>query len=265
MPAVQHSADDGAMTDIQVRAEPSWLVLFAAAAVIAPAVLGGAFFLANFLDSDAWKKPPEYRPVAAHPRLKTDGVIAWIERPPEASADPGPGCVWVVDASGASRARRLGCSGDGAVPDRISGLSWSKSATLRVHDPMIWPPVQFRVGGKPGGIASLEQLERMEGVRNDGTRVHVSEVVAEEVARLSVTPRGVRRERPLVTVDGPDTYWFGDPQWSPDGRWVLVSDSEGRLLIVDEHGKDIRQLLPPNRRRETVSAPFLTWHQGALR
>lgn len=251
------------MTGIPVRAEPSWLALFAAALIICPTVLGGVYGVWRIIETDAWKRAPEFRPVAAHPRLDTHGVIAWVERPPRASSDPGPGCVWVVDASGTSRPRRVGCSGDGRVPNVISGLSWTQSGKLSVHDPAVWPAPQFRVGAKGQGISDVEQFERMEGIRADGTRVHESELGdEEEVARLSVTPPGARRERPVVEIGGPDSYWLGEPQWSPDGRWILFSDIEGRLLITDEKGKDIRELLPPKRRREWVSTPFLTWHQG---
>ncbi len=42
----------------------------------------------------------------------------------------------------------------------------------------------------------------------------------------------------LVEVDdAPSNYRFIDPQWSPDGQFVLASDSEGRLLVLDAEGE----------------------------
>lgn len=211
--------------------------------------------------SDAWKRPPEFRPVTADAPVQASGHIAYVERPPEASSDPGPGCVWVVRASGGAAPRRLGCSGDGVVPEVIHGLWWTASGNLRVLDggASVTPPV-LRVGAGRRASSAIPELRRRTGYRNDGTLVDLAEVTQDR-AELAVTPpRGTPRT--IVSFDGPDTYSFALPQWSPDGKWILVSDSLGRLLILDEQGDEVRELLPPNPAREWIEQPFLTWHQG---
>ena len=65
-----------------------------------------------------------------------------------------------------------------------------------------------------------------------------------------------------MAIDGPDSYQLGMPQWSPDGRHVLVSDTEGRLLVIPANGGEVRQVLPPGAGRSWVQAPLLAWHQG---
>lgn len=40
------------------------------------------------------------------------------------------------------------------------------------------------------------------------------------------------RERTLLSARGPRDYSLWDVSWSPDGGWAIVSDSEGRLLLV---------------------------------
>lgn len=40
------------------------------------------------------------------------------------------------------------------------------------------------------------------------------------------------RERTLLSARGPRDYSLWDVSWSPDGGWAMVSDSEGRLLVV---------------------------------
>lgn len=44
----------------------------------------------------------------------------------------------------------------------------------------------------------------------------------------------------MLEVDGPADYSFKTPDPSPDGRWLLVGDSDGRLLVVDANGSGPR-------------------------
>lgn len=241
------------------RSTPSWALLFVASVVIGPAMLAGAVGVMHVAQTEPWKGPPEIRPITADPPLQTSGVIAFVERPPRAGEDPTRGCVFVVRASGETPARRLGCSGDGIVPPTIARISWTASGDLRVlagTGQAIVLPVD---AGKPAK-GSIPELKRTAGRRTDGTRVY-SAVVAEDSTNLAVR-QPLAGRRTIVSFDGPPGYFFGRPQWSPDGEWILVSDTEGRLLIVDEHGHDIRQLLPPKRSRNWLEEPYLTWHQG---
>jgi hypothetical protein len=46
------------------------------------------------------------------------------------------------------------------------------------------------------------------------------------------------RMEPILALDGGSDYGYRFPIWAPDGEWVAVVDSSGRLLIsgLDEEG-----------------------------
>ena len=96
-------------------------------------------------------------------------------------------------------------------------------------------------------------------MRDDGTEIDVGDI--DERAMIAVYP-AKGRPVPIVTLDGPSSYQCGRPQWSPDGQWILFSDTEGRLLIADAKGTRLRELLPADTGRRWIEPPFLTWHQG---
>ena len=43
-------------------------------------------------------------------------------------------------------------------------------------------------------------------------------------------------ERTILSADGPADYWYDWATWSPDGNWILVNDSEGRVLVISPTG-----------------------------
>ena len=50
-------------------------------------------------------------------------------------------------------------------------------------------------------------------------------------------------ERTLLRVEAGKRYLFEDVQWSPDGEWVLIRDSEGNLLVIGAKGRPASRAL----------------------
>ena len=155
----------------------------------------------------------------------------------------------------------------------VEGELWKRPPEIRpvTADPPLRPDgvIAFVERPRSAGMpvhagerapGSIPELVRTAGRRGDGTRVYAA-AVAEDITHLGIRRPGSPK-RSIVSFDGPRGYMFGSPQWSPDGEWILVSDTEGRLLILDEEGDDIRELLPAKRTRSWVETPYLTWHQG---
>ena len=42
--------------------------------------------------------------------------------------------------------------------------------------------------------------------------------------------------RTILEAEGPKDYSFNSASWSPDEEWILLQDSEGRLIIVAAEG-----------------------------
>lgn len=252
------------MTADPLDPTPSWLTLFGAALLIGPTVLLGAY--AVVLDSGPARGPrgPEFRAMSADSATTASGFIAYVTRRRGGANASGPGCVWVVHASGSQAPRRLGCSGHKGVPDAIGVLSWTPSGDLEVSTGRASAtPTVLDVYSGQAVAGAIAESDRVRGRRGDGAIVRTmpSAEAPGRTAQLVLTePDGSTRT--LVSVEGPEGYSFGEPQWSPDGKWILLSDIHGRLLIADERGKAIRQLLPPRRGRSLIATPFLTWFQG---
>lgn len=244
---------------------PSWLTLFVAALLIGPAVLVGAYALVLDRGPDQGPRGPKFRSLSADSARAPSGFIAYVARAGGTSIEPEGGCVWVVHASGAEAPRRLGCSGRRGVPDTIAGLSWTAAGDLEVRtDRASAAPAVLRVHAGQAIPGAIAEPDRVHGRRGDGALVQTTRApdAPERTAQLVFTPPD-GSPRSLVSVEGPEGYSFGDPQWSPDGKWILFSDSHGRLLIADERVKNVRQLLPARPSRKVIGAPLLTWFQGS--
>lgn len=240
--------------------QPSWPVLVVAALFIGPGLMVGTIFAVNFFHSDNWRSVPDIKPITASPSVAPDGVIAYAEHTGPYGPDAelaARGCVFVVAADGTSQPQRLGCAGDGNVAPIIMGIEWTSRGDLKVYEsPPRHPELVLQVNAgqrRPGS-------DRAHAYRQDETRVHLAEVT-EDRAEIAITPPG-RRQKTIVSFDGPSHYQFGEPQWSPDGKWILVADTLGRLLITDDAGHQVHELLPARPAREWIEHPFLTWHQG---
>lgn len=244
------------MTTASEPSTPSWTLLFGASLLIAPVLFVVAAFVQDVVTTERWKSIPAAPPVTAEPPLTASGLIAYVESSGETAA----GCVFVVDASGTSQPRRLGCSGDGTLPPVIARISWSPDGDLEVRADRAGEPVVLPVDAGPPASNSIPEVARTGGLKGDGIIVRTGDRTDDRAEIVVTPPQG--RERTVVSLDGPNTYMFSDPQWSPDGRWILAGDSVGRLLIVDGKSGEVRELLPRSAARRYLREPLLTWHQG---
>jgi hypothetical protein len=249
-------------TATQRRAAPLW-VLVAAALLIGPLLVLGVVAVEEFITSQDWKPVPDLPHVGDDPALDVDGVIAYVARTGQDQRGEGGGCIFVADAGGGTPLRQLGCAGERGVPRSIGSIAWTEQGDLRVDpQPFTSPPVILPVGAGPAIAGEIPQAERTRGLHSDGTQIDVGDI--DERAMIAVYPsKGL--PQPIVTLDGPDRYQFNRPQWSPDGEWILFSDTEGRLLIADADGNQLRELLPADAGRQWLEPPLLTWHQGRAR
>lgn len=168
---------------------------------------------------------PSYPSLAQQPDRRIPGTVAFWRtgRTP---------CLSLVPASG-GQARELWCHQNAEV----SRPEWTEGGNLVVRTYSVSGPERLTIDGATG-----EVLERRAGsfdmhphpagtnTRGDGTRAVIDNTEGE--ARLSlVAPSG--RPQALLVADGPRDYAFFDTRWSPDGNWLLVTDSEERVLVVD--------------------------------
>ena len=239
---------------------PSWFLLCVASLMIGPAVIAAWFFGTEFVQSDRWKSIPEFPSISDPPALQPRGLIAYVHQEPRDHSEVAHGCVFVVQADGTTPPRRVGCPGDGVVPKAIVGIYWTEQGDLVVRARQPRPtPITIRLGAGRPAPGSIPEQQRVQGYKEDGTLVRLADRT-EDLAELAIErPRGGARI--IASFDGPNSYHFGEPQWSPDGQWILVTDTEGRMLISSPEG-DVRELLPADPAREWLGYPFLTWQQG---
>jgi hypothetical protein len=178
---------------------------------------------------------PEFPSLADQPDPSIPGTVAYVE------FDDEP-CIFTVPASG-GEAREVWCGRDYVEFPAWSSdgllvlMDWTAQPTYVLIDPATGNEVDRvpiddidRPGTQPLPYPPEARQDRADGgtLRINGPRGGASAVTV----RL---PGG--EDRTIVSVkDGPTDYWFVQAQWSPDGEWVLVSDSAGRLLIVADTG-----------------------------
>lgn len=239
-------------------------MLALAAVVIGPAVVFLAFAAQDAASREVWKGTPPVEPLRAAPAWQPRGVIAYVETGPgEPSADgPLRGCIFVVEASGTRPPREVACPRDGTVPSPIRGIAWTRRGDLEVYAGEPYAnPVVVDVGAGKASPRATPESERVRGRRRDGTFVAAGGV-AEDSTAVTIGDADGSNERTIVSLDGPTHYQFGEPQWSPDEQWILLSDTEGRLLILDPRRRELRMLLGPGTGRRWIGSPFMSWYQG---
>jgi hypothetical protein len=205
--------------------------LIAAAALVVVAVFAGVLFLGVV-------PPPAFPALADEPDPAIAGTVAYWEAEDRS-------CLLVVEAAGGTP-RRLRCD------DRSSaaGLEWTDEGTLVVERYVDSGEERLTIDAGTGEvldqritpISPSPPVEEPDdrSIRADGTRVVTDGADGIALLRL-VPPSG--RPRTLLEVTGPRDYAFWQAEWSPDQRWILVSDSEDRLLIADPETGNARLLV----------------------
>ena len=175
---------------------------------------------------------PDYEALAERPDPSIPGHIAFLrsgERP----------CVWVVAAAG-GEARLLACTDDAETREGswLGGpVAWTREGNVAVqaYGPygnrvLVFDPDTRRVLERIEAEAPLlDHADPAGGPRADGARILVNR--SGRTATLGIAPVAASPIE-IARVTGPPGYGFSDPRWSPDGEWILVRDSNERLLVV---------------------------------
>jgi hypothetical protein len=175
---------------------------------------------------------PEYPTLSDQPDPAIAGVVAYMEY------DETP-CLFTMAASG-GEGHEAWCG-----REYVEFPAWTADGLLVVTDwtaeptyVLIDPATGSEVDQVPAGdnlvdgplpYQGVARQERADGakVRTDGIRGGTSSVVV----------RVDGKDLTILSIEGaPSDYRFYEAQWSPDGEWVLVSDTEGRLLVVGADG-----------------------------
>jgi hypothetical protein len=176
---------------------------------------------------------PEFPTLAEQPDPAIPGTIAYVEQ---------DACIFTVPASG-GLPNEVTCGDEfsyGSVDWTADGLlvveSFGMTPALQVLDPRtgeIIDEVYLGLGEEPPASPMAAAFERTE--RADGARIRTRAKSDGSAEVITVSAEGTRRTL-LAVEDAPRDYRFYGEQWSPDGNWVSVWDSEGRLIILRASG-----------------------------
>lgn len=176
---------------------------------------------------------PSFPSLAEEPDPSVPGTVAFVR------SDQEQQCLSIVPAGG-GEITDLQCTTEWYG---LEALAWTPDGALAaaayaggapevaVFDTTTGEEVDRVAVGDPDPVAAW-QRERQE--RDDGSRLLLSGGVGGEATLRVRDPDGSRRD--LIHVEGPRDYRFTAAQWSPDGAWVLVADTRGRLLVVAAEG-----------------------------
>ncbi|MGI8575312.1 MAG: hypothetical protein ACR2MA_08205 [Egibacteraceae bacterium] len=222
------------------------------AAVSALAVVGAALVI---IVATSTLSLPFFPQITERSGAGIDGTVAYLrfEQYDEA-------CLYTVPASGGTP-RELRCdvgawpgptwTEDGNLVVAASMAQWEDAESTLVIDPESGEIVDRRRITRSPEELDTERSERFGRTeRADGSFV-VTES-SQDHAKLVLVPSDGERRR-LVNVAGPRDYGFTDVSWSPDGEWLLVTDTAQRLLIVNSRNGRTRLL--------ATDAEQAVWHQ----
>src|SRR5665811_910509 len=137
----------------------------------------------------------------------------------------GEGLAWTADGllvtldfTGSPAQYVLIDPASGEIVDRID-------TALNGPEPLFKRPNATRLDGAVVTVGAMYTADRS----NNGAVIWVSRQGAKAMV--------------LLKVDGPRDYRFETAIWSPDGNWILVSDSLDRLLIVRADGDPTPRIL----------------------
>ena len=208
---------------------------------------------------------PEYPPLAEEPDPELSGLIAYsIPEDSDHADEFGSRCVYVVEFP-EGQADKITCR------DEIGwSMAWTDDGWLIVES--FGQFNEFEPGFHDFGLALIEPVEggAFETVsyandpnflfsdhrqtRKDGTRVRVEEGGTTVV--LS-SPDGSTRDL-FGSDSAPSNYHFNEAQWSPDGEYVLVVDTKGRIIVASASGDPLPRVIAETGQEYEVT---MAWYQ----
>lgn len=217
--------------------------------VVGAAVLG--FVVVRSLRD--WAKPnPEFPSLAVTPDPSLQGTVAYY--------DIIRSCVRIVAASGQPGRDVLCLTAEETFhPDHDTFgplLAWMPDGRLAVT--MFWwgetqaesealPGWQKIVDVVTGAVEETPAADLPEALPSAG------QVPGPDGERIEVTSGGGRVEivlvdgnetRTLLSAEGNPDYWVKvPPTWSPDGRWIVVENGAGELLLITVDDPAVTRIL----------------------
>jgi hypothetical protein len=206
---------------------------------------------------------PDFPVLADDPDPAIPGTVAYLD------VEGNDLCIMTVPAGGGP-SREVACLqrvGPGAdlawtAEGRIAARVYvERGLDIVVYDPRSGTEVErievfprHRGVERTDVVGAFAEIDRT--VRTDGARLRVEDPREGRAVLLVRDPDGGERE--LLTLDGPRDYRLSSAQWSPDGQWILVADSRGRLIVLDSEGERPRLLAHDGEQRQWW-IPSPTW------
>lgn len=194
--------------------------LFIAVALI---VVGGGGMILTWAIRSA-KGAPEFASLADAPDSSLAGTVAYLDWERDA-------CLRVVPAAGGPT-RTVTCFAGvnaGAGPE----LSWLDDGRVAVTVYGEWEKIVDVNSGVLVDVPAAQVLQAPPAgppvnVGQDGRRLRG----INDAGRVQIVLEQNGTSRILLDAKGGSTYEIGTPQWSPDARFVLTTDSAARLLVT---------------------------------
>lgn len=170
---------------------------------------------------------PRFPALAAEPDASFTGTVAFLDE---------AGCLRVVPAGGGPVAR------PGFCDTRAHRVEWTAEGHLAVDS---WESGSYRLVDPTTGVV-LSRPGRFPFGRNGDARLAGGDTVetdhGDDDLRAAIVARAQDGgTRTLISVRAPADYSFETVGLSPDGRFLLAVDSDGRVL-VGRAGEGLRLL-----------------------
>ncbi len=189
---------------------------------------------------------PDFPSLAEQPQ-PIPGTVAFVRW----EGRDGP-CIYTIPAGGGQEERVLCGRFEGGplawTPEgnlALLGFQEFGGSLVLIVDPTTgWELDRFSLGREEA--TDVEQrffrLSERRQEREDGTQLVFGGFESDEEAELALRHPNGSTEELLRLQDVPRDYAFWDAQWSPDGEWVLLVDSEERLVVLDAANPEPRLL-----------------------
>jgi hypothetical protein len=198
---------------------------------------------------------PDYPSLADHPDTSIQGTVAFI-------TDENPPCLGVVPAGGGPTTE-LRC---GVV--EVGTLGWTSEGLIITIDFSSMTSRYLLIDPASGEVvdaiaADVDEPKPL-AWESQSTRADGAVLITDGGRGTTAVKVHVPNEEPttILSADGPQDYSFDVATWSPDGRWVLVVDSEGRILVVGESGTPAARLLAEGASRWMNAAWYIPGYPG---